>query len=360
MFGGEERACAAGLNGSERLRVAGSGEPKAARVRRRAWPLQKRARRRMQTTRRSGKDPMEHILAIAVSVAVGLVVGVLSGLLGIGGGAVLIPVFKLGYAMDAIAATATSLFTIIPTSVSGLITHMRAKTCLPKLGVAMGLGGALTSPLGVWLATKSPSWLIVVVAALVIGYSGYSMFRKALACPPSGKRAASKAGCSADEAASEKTGERVESADAQPAAGLGEPSSHQPAPPAFTLTRDHLAKGVCIGLVTGVASGYVGLGGGFIMVPLMMKLLHTPMKLTAGTSLIAVMILAVPSAVYQGFLGNIDWLTGISIAAGSIPGAVLGAHLSARVPERQLRFLFSVFLFVAAVLLVANQFGLAG
>lgn len=280
---------------------------------------------------------MEHILAIAVSVAVGLVVGVLSGLLGIGGGAVLIPVFKLGYAMDAIAATATSLFTIIPTSVSGLVTHMRAKTCLPKLGAVMGLGGALTSPLGVWLATKSPSWLIVVVAALVIGYSGYSMFRKALACPPAGKAAAASANSLAGEAASEKT-----------------------ATPSFALTRGHLAKGVCIGLVTGVASGYVGLGGGFIMVPLMMKLLQTPMKLTAGTSLIAVMILAVPGAVYQGFLGNIDWLTGVSIAAGSIPGAVVGARLSARVPERQLRFLFSAFLFVAAVLLVANQFGLVG
>lgn len=314
---------------------------------------------------------MEHILAIAVSVAVGLVVGVLSGLLGIGGGAVLIPVFKLGYAMDAIAATATSLFTIIPTSVSGLITHMRAKTCLPKLGVAMGLGGALTSPLGVWLATKSPSWLIVVVAALVIGYSGYSMFRKALACPPAGG-VVSKAGSSKGGSASEKAGERVEpaetaasaeslaSAEARPLSAPAKPSSQQQATPAFELTRDHLTKGVCIGLVTGVASGYVGLGGGFIMVPLMMKLLQTPMKLTAGTSLIAVMILAIPGAVYQGFLGNIDWLTGVSIAAGSIPGAVFGARLSSRVPERQLRFLFSAFLFVAAVLLVANQFGLVG
>lgn len=315
---------------------------------------------------------MEHILAIAVSVAVGLVVGVLSGLLGIGGGAVLIPVFKLGYAMDAIAATATSLFTIIPTSVSGLITHMRAKTCLPKLGAAMGLGGALTSPLGVWLATKSPSWLIVVVAALVIGYSGYSMFRKALACPPAGGAVAAKTGSSKGGVVSEKAGERVEngedaenaaslaSAKARPSSMPAKPSSQQQATPAFELTRDHLVKGVCIGLVTGVASGYVGLGGGFIMVPLMMKLLQTPMKLTAGTSLIAVMILAIPGAVYQGFLGNIDWLTGVSIAAGSIPGAVFGARLSSRVPERQLRFLFSAFLFVAAVLLVANQFGLVG
>lgn len=303
---------------------------------------------------------MEHILAIAVSVAVGLVVGVLSGLLGIGGGAVLIPVFKLGYAMDAIAATATSLFTIIPTSVSGLTAHVRAKTCLPKLGVVMGLGGALTSPLGVWLATKSPSWLIVVVAALVIGYSGYSMFRKALACPPAGKaHSAEPVDVLSESAApaSERLKDDAEDAERRGASGG---LSASVARAGFVLTRDHLRKGVCIGLVTGAASGYVGLGGGFIMVPLMMKLLQTPMKLTAGTSLIAVMILAIPGAVYQGVLGNIDWLTGVSIAVGSIPGAVLGARLSAHVPERQLRFLFSGFLFVAALLLVANQFGLVG
>ncbi len=75
-----------------------------------------------------------------VSLVVGLAVGVLAGLLGIGGGMLLVPAFKLGYAMDSLMCTATSLFTIIPTSVSGAISHIRNKTCLPKLGVAAGLG----------------------------------------------------------------------------------------------------------------------------------------------------------------------------------------------------------------------------
>ena len=93
-----------------------------------------------------------------VSLVVGLVVGVLAGLLGIGGGMLLVPAFKLGYAMDSLMCTATSLFTIIPTSISGAVSHIRNKTCLPKLGVAAGLGGACMSPLGVWLAALSPDW----------------------------------------------------------------------------------------------------------------------------------------------------------------------------------------------------------
>ncbi len=93
---------------------------------------------------------------VVSSIAVGIVVGIFSGLLGIGGGTLLVPIFRLGYALDSIACTATSLFTIIPTSVSGAVSHIRNGTCIPRLGVAIGLGGAVTSPLGVYLASLSP------------------------------------------------------------------------------------------------------------------------------------------------------------------------------------------------------------
>lgn len=280
-----------------------------------------------------------------VSLVVGLAVGVLAGLLGIGGGMLLVPAFKLGYAMDSLMCTATSLFTIIPTSVSGAISHIRNKTCLPKLGVAAGLGGACLSPLGVWLATLSPDWAVMGAAALIIAYSSVTMFRKALKAPkvPRGAGAGA-ADAAAKEAAAEDRAAAIERA-------------HAEAP---TIGWRETAIGAAIGLFAGLASGYVGVGGGFIMVPLMMSILHVPMKLTSGTSLIAVMILAVPGTVTQALLGNINWIAGIAVACGSIPGATLGAKLIPKVPERQLRFLFAGFLVVAAVLLVVNQLGVWG
>lgn len=280
-----------------------------------------------------------------VSLVVGLAVGVLAGLLGIGGGMLLVPAFKLGYAMDSLMCTATSLFTIIPTSVSGAISHIRNKTCLPKLGVAAGLGGACLSPLGVWLATLSPDWAVMGAAALIIAYSSVTMFRKALRAPkvPRGAGAGA-ADAAAKEAAAEDRAAAIERA-------------HAEAP---TIGWREAAIGAAIGLFAGLASGYVGVGGGFIMVPLMMSILHVPMKLTSGTSLIAVMILAVPGTVTQALLGNINWIAGIAVACGSIPGATLGAKLIPKVPERQLRFLFAGFLVVAAVLLVVNQLGVWG
>lgn len=280
-----------------------------------------------------------------VSLVVGLAVGVLAGLLGIGCGMLLVPAFKLGYAMDSLMCTATSLFTIIPTSVSGAISHIRNKTCLPKLGVAAGLGGACLSPLGVWLATLSPDWAVMGAAALIIAYSSVTMFRKALKAPkvPRGAGAGA-ADAAAKEAAAEDRAAAIERA-------------HAEAP---TIGWREAAIGAAIGLFAGLASGYVGVGGGFIMVPLMMSILHVPMKLTSGTSLIAVMILAVPGTVTQALLGNINWIAGIAVACGSIPGATLGAKLIPKVPERQLRFLFAGFLVVAAVLLVVNQLGVWG
>ena len=277
-----------------------------------------------------------------VSLVVGLAVGVLAGLLGIGGGMLLVPAFKLGYAMDSLMCTATSLFTIIPTSVSGAISHIRNKTCLPKLGVAAGLGGACLSPLGVWLATLSPDWAVMGAAALIIAYSSVTMFRKALRAPKVPRGAGAGA---ADAAAKEAAAEDRAAAIAR---------AHAEAP---TIGWREAGIGAAIGLFAGLASGYVGVGGGFIMVPLMMSILHVPMKLTSGTSLIAVMILAVPGTVTQALLGNINWIAGIAVACGSIPGATLGAKLIPKVPERQLRFLFAGFLVVAAVLLVVNQLG---
>lgn len=131
-----------------------------------------------------------------------------------------------------------------------------------------------------------------------------------------------------------------------------------PAMPAVPqMTRRQLVMGVGVGAIAGVASGYVGLGGGFVMVPLMVSLFHIPMKLTSGTSLIAVALLALPAAVTQTMLGNVSWLVALAVAAGSVPGALLGARLIPRVPERTLRFIFSGFLLVGAVLLALNQTG---
>ena len=279
-------------------------------------------------------EVLVHFVAPAL---VGVLIGIASGLLGIGGGTVMVPIFRLAFGMSATMSTATSLFAIIPTSISGAISHVKGKTCIPALGIAAGLGGACLSPVGVWLAQLSPDWLVMLAAALIIGYSAINMFKKAFKIP--------------------RAGQPAEGADAAAAAGA---AASAPTADDSSLSRKQLLQGAAIGLVAGLASGYVGVGGGFIMVPLMLSIIGIPMRKASGTSLIAVMILAIPGVIEQGIIGNINYLAGIAIVIGTIPGAVIGARLVRKVPERMLRLLFGCFLIVAAVMLVLNEVGIFG
>lgn len=301
-----------------------------------------------------------------IAAIIGVIIGIFSGLLGIGGGTLMVPIFRLGFGMSAISSTATSLFTIIPTSLAGLITHVKNKTCIPKVGVLCGLGGACTSPLGVYLASISPSWAIMLAAAAIIGYSSYSMFRKAIRMPKIAPQGESAVTGKDLEKEAEKAAREAQAAQAAAAQGKGQPTTTKAAANAtktastpkeepFKLSVKKVALCLLIGLIAGIASGYVGVGGGFIMVPLFISLLGIMMRQASGTSLVAVTILAIPGVVEQGLLGHIDYIAGIAMAVGSIPGAVIGASLIRKVPERKLRFVFGAFLLISAVVLLFNE-----
>lgn len=320
----------------------------------------------------------------AFSIVAGLIVGIFSGLLGIGGGTLMIPLFRLGFGLSAIVSTATSLFTIVPTSIAGCITHLKNKTCIAKIGLIAGVAGACTSPLGVLAATNSPDIAIMACAAIIIAYSAITMFRKAIKMP---KRTDSDLSMRAtlqrfrmefaDETeempdgrqdSGERTGQvqgaHVRETQAAPARTTETAIAHEVQKSVNTLeapmTAKRLLTGAAIGLVAGFASGYVGVGGGFLMVPLFISLLGITMKKASGTSLIAVMILAIPGVITQTLHGNVDFVAGIAMAIGSIPGALIGASLIRYIPERKMRFLFGFFLLFAAIILVINELNVFG
>ena len=314
------------------------------------------------------------MVSFFIAALVGVGVGVLSGLLGIGGGTVMVPLFRLAFGMEPIAATATSLFTIVPTSISGMWKHAKNKTSLPRVGIVCGLTGACLSPVGVWAANVSPGWAIMGAAAVVVMYSSFTMLKKALAAPKGGAAKGSRKACekkattsdTAAVGAAGATGDAAAAslaATAPVAAGGSSAAGAQAAPleaPAIKLTPKYVAKVALIGVVAGFMSGYVGVGGGFLMVPLFISLLGITMKKASGTSLIAVVILAIPGVIMQTLHGNVDFVAGIAMAIGSIPGALIGASLIRYIPERKMRFLFGFFLLFAAIILVINELNVFG
>lgn len=290
------------------------------------------------------------MVALVIGLAAsGVAVGICSGLLGIGGGVLMVPILRVAFGLTAYAATATSLFAIVPTSVSGMVSHLRQGTCMPRLGLAMGLGGAATSTLGVWLGSRSPEWAIMGVTAAIIAYSAVTMLQKALRLPrEKGSSRPQKTSAAAGHKASQGAADQAGLASQPPASAVSASSSER---------QPSLLGGVGIGLLAGLASGYCGVGGGFVMVPLMTQLLGVSMRKASGTSLVAIMVLAIPGVIEQALLGNVDFLAGILLSAGAIPGAVVGARLNAVMPERQLRLAFSALLAVAAASLVLRELG---
>lgn len=308
--------------------------------------------------------------AFVIAALCGVVVGILSGLLGIGGGTIMVPIFRLGFDMSALASTGTSLFTMIFTSAAGSVTHVRNGTCILPLGLLAGVCGALMSPFGVRLANMSPAWLVMLATAVVIAYTAVTMLRKGLAMPKPGSEGASVAAEHGSQAQAGQSAHEEQSALEEQNVHATEQNVHEEQNAHATeqtlllkaadLSRKQYLIGALAGVAAGFAGGYVGLGGGFLMVPIFLAGVGLSMKQASGTSLLAVSILAAAGSFAQASFGNVEVLAGLAMAIGSIPGAILGATFIKRIPERNLRILFGAFLILTATFLAVNELFLQG
>ena len=102
-----------------------------------------------------------------------------------------------------------------------------------------------------------------------------------------------------------------------------------------------------IGLVGGVTSGLFGVGGGIVMVPAMVYLMHTNIKTAIGTSLVVIIPTALTGAFKHQQLGNIDWKVAASLIPMAIIGGFIGAALTKHVPAEMLKKLFGGFIILA-------------
>ena len=100
---------------------------------------------------------------------------------------------------------------------------------------------------------------------------------------------------------------------------------------------------VAIGLVTGFASGLLGIGGGVIMVPAIHLLFGKTMQVAVGTSLSVIVVGAIAATIRHAGMGNIDWRIALGLGIGSVVGAYfLGPPLAEILPSDTLRKIFGV------------------
>ena len=97
---------------------------------------------------------------------------------------------------------------------------------------------------------------------------------------------------------------------------------------------------ILAGLVVGVGASFSGLGGGFLMVPLLLLLGYTAQK-AVGTSFLAILVISISALVAHGKLANVDWKIGILLGIGGVIGAQVGARLVEHVSTASFKRIFA-------------------
>jgi uncharacterized membrane protein YfcA len=110
-----------------------------------------------------------------------------------------------------------------------------------------------------------------------------------------------------------------------------------------------------IGITAGFFSGFLGLGGGVILVPGFFFILHMDVKECLGTSLVVIAVMAIPGTIIHSFLGHVDWGIMLAMTIGVMPGAYTGSSFTLRARNRRVLFLFSFILLAIGIIFIFNE-----
>ena len=246
-------------------------------------------------------------LEAALTIGVGLLAGILSGLFGVGGGTVMTPGLTALSGLAPIVAVATPLPVILPTAAVGAYTYRHADEVDLRAAAWISIPGAVGAAVGAAATEVVNARLLLLITSALIAWQAAGILR----------------GRSRSEA------------------------SVQREIPVATL--------VVVGIGAGLLSGLLGIGGGLIIVPSLAGMLGMPLKRALGTSLVAVVVLVIPGTIVHAALGHIDWTAALLLALGAIPGARIGATIALGTQERRLRLMVGTFLALVAVLYGVQQ-----
>jgi uncharacterized membrane protein YfcA len=251
------------------------------------------------------------LAATVQAFVIGAVSGVLSGAFGIGGGIVTTPAIRLILKAPALVAVGTPLPVIVPGALTGAWTYARSGLADVRAAATIGTVGSAASIAGAFASKAAGGSAVMVATAALLVYVALDT--------------------------------------AVWAARAGRADS---ARPAARPTGGRLAA---VGLAAGLYSGFLGLGGGFVIVPLLARWLGFDMKRAVGTSLLAVAILAVPGSVTHYLLGHVDLAIAAGLVLGVVPGAALGSRLTVLAREAVVRYAFAAMLVCVAVWLAVGE-----
>jgi uncharacterized protein len=129
--------------------------------------------------------------------------------------------------------------------------------------------------------------------------------------------------------------------------------------PGAQCSRENIHKVASFGGLTGIFSGFFGIGGGFLIVPGLIAATNMPILYAIGSSLVAVTAFGLTTAANYAISGYVDWLLAAIFIGGGIVGGVIGSHLARHLSARKgmLNSLFATLILVVAVYMLYRSVG---
>ncbi len=276
------------------------------------------------------------IWVLLTLVGSGLAVGFLSGLVGIGGGVLIVPLLYFFYAhagwsglrlapdLQVVVAHATSLFVIVPTSALGTWTYHRAGAVAWRAALPIAAFSVVAALAGSQLAPLIPAALLKLGFGLLLLVSGARLIRS------------------------------------------GTPDETRSG-------RPHLVVGAISGLAVGLMSALLGVGGGVVAIPILVYFVGLPIRKVAATSMAIIAFTATAAVVGYavagagetglppGSVGYVHLLAGLPVLGGALAAVSLGARLNQSLDTGRLRLIFGIlFILLGARLAIQNATALPG
>lgn len=259
-------------------------------------------------------------------LGLGGLVGVLSGMFGVGGGFLITPLlFFVG--IPPAVSVATVANQIVASSVSGVLAHIRRKTVDFRMGFVLLIGGLFGAAIGVQLfrlltQAGQVDLLVKLCYVVFLGTIGALMFVESL----NAIRKTRKGG-------------------ALPTRKKHNWVHALPFKIKFRTSGLYISviPPVMVGMLVGVLSAVMGVGGGFIMVPAMIYLLGMPTKVVVGTSLFQIIFVAAFTTIMHAVTNyTVDLALAVLLLIGGVFGAQIGTRIGSRMKAEQLRILLAL------------------
>ena len=283
---------------------------------------------------------------ILLTVLLGAVIGLVLALTGAGGGVLAIPLLVFALHLNVQQAAPVGLLAVGVSALVGAGLGLRQGIVRYRAALLIGCTGMLVAPLGVALAQRLPNRPLLAAFSLLLVFVAWRTLKRARAT-------ASRAEIDALDA---PAGESVSETPSQP---LG------PTTPCHVKSSDGrldwtlpCARSLGLtGVISGLLSGMLGVGGGFVIIPALSRYTDLDLHSIQATSLAIIALVSASAVGASALHGSIPWSVALPFTAGSVLALLVGRPFARRLDRGVLQAIFAWLTVLVAVLLLARAAG---